>query len=283
MKRKSISLFLFLATLVAITIPLAILSGAQTDNFDANVSIQNSAPVIGWVNDSVTQSPNDGSTSILQIHMNVTDTNGVSDINTSDCFMNITRTGETTRTSSVCFSTTNSSNTQWITCNITISWYDVPGEWVITAFATDDSGVNDTNNTSNFTMGNADYVDVINASIRFASVTPGQQNAGPRNIIINNTGNQNYTEINLTGYDLTGVVSSNVIGVSNFTVNVTDGSGEGQALVNNTEILVTSASLDRESSPSGATEEFYFYLDVPSGLEDDEYSAGTNWLIDPAV
>ena len=163
MKRKTLSLIIFLATLIAITIPLVMMSGAQTDSFTSNVTVGNNAPVIGWVNGSLNQAPNEGGNpeKVIQIQMNVTDTNGVDDINTSDCFMNITRSGETTRTSSSCFSTSNASNTQWITCNITIYWYDEPGTWDITAYAMDYQGSTDNNDKSDFDMGDADYVDVI--------------------------------------------------------------------------------------------------------------------------
>ncbi len=280
MEKKSLSILIFLATIIAITIPLAMLtSGAATDNFDTNVSVGNTAPVINWVNDSVGLSPNEGSTRIIQIQMNVTDDNGVSDINTSDCYMNLTKSGETTRTSNICYSTSNTSNTQWIECNITIYWYEKPGEWVITAYATDDAGSTDTNDTSNFTMGDADYIDVINASITFSG-SPGDANVGPSNIIINNTGNQNYTGIDLTAQNLTGASSSDNIGASQFTVNITDGSGNGQSLSHNSAVSITSAVLNRGPGASGE-EELFFYVDIPSGIANDEYSAGSNWLIDP--
>ena len=45
MKRKTLTLLIFLVTLVAITIPLTMLaSGAATDSFESNVTIGNTAP-----------------------------------------------------------------------------------------------------------------------------------------------------------------------------------------------------------------------------------------------
>ena len=131
------------------------------------------------------------------------------------------------------------------------------------------------------TVGNADHVDVINATIGFSG-SAGEQDVGPSNIIMNNTGNQDYSNINITAYDLVGAVSSDPIGVSNFTVNITDGSGVGQSLVDSTDVQVTSASLARRTGAS-TTEEFFFYVDIPLGIEEDEYTAGTNWEIDPII
>ncbi len=261
-----------------------LVSGGDTDSFTANVTIGSAAPTIDWVNDSVNASPAEGGTRIIQIQFNVTDNNGFADINTSAAYMNITRPGETTRetTGGDCYSTFNASNIQVIECNITISWYDEEGEWVIAVYIADNQGNFSTNDTSNFTMDTLDAVAVIEDALTFSG-TPGQsdQAAQENPLNINNTGNQNYTKINITAYNLTGVAESDTIGASAFAVNVSGGvAGAGQSLVHSTTVLITDAALDRGAT---ATEELYFWVDIPSGIEDDEYSAGTNWEIDPTV
>lgn len=282
MERKTLTLAIFLVTIIAITIPLAMLtSGAATDSFESNVTIGNSVPYDVWVETGVSENPNAATTKEVEISFNATDNNSVSDFNDSSALVNITK-GGVTLTSHTCIAAGQSGNTEQWTCNITINYYQEPGaDWAIAVYIADFTGASDTNTTETMTVGQTDHVDVINATIGFSG-SAGEQDVGPSNILMNNTGNQVYSNINITAYDLLGAVSSNPIGVSNFTVNVTDGSGVGQALVNDTDVQVASATLARRTAGS-TTEEFFFYVDIPNGIEDDEYTAGTDWEIDPIV
>ena len=282
MERKTLTLAIFLATLIAITVPLAMLtSGAPTDSFESNVTVGNTGPEKLWVQSGVSENPNAATTKEVQIRINATDNNSVGDFNDSATFLNITYNG-VTRTSHTCTPAGLSGNMESWLCNVTINYWEEPSaDWEIEAYVRDLSDATATNDTVNMTIGNADHIDVINVSIGFSG-SAGEQDVGPSNIIMNNTGNQAYTNINVTAYDLAGAVSSDPIGATNFTVNVTDGSGAGQALADSTDIQVTGASLARRTGAS-TTEEFFFYVDIPSGIQNDEYTAGTDWSIDPIV
>ncbi|MBU1596991.1 MAG: hypothetical protein KKE98_00970 [Nanoarchaeota archaeon] len=255
-------------------------SGAGTDTFASNVTIDNTGPEILSTNATST-APSSATTKVIQLELNVTDNNTVTDLNPSSIVMNITYTGETTRsaTSSDCWSVANSSdNLQGVFwCNVTIYYYDREASWTINAYIADDSAVGDSDTAGTFGMGTLDDVDVINASILLQG-NAGEQNVGPALVLINNTGNQNYTGLDVTGYNLT--ANSFNIDASAFTVNVTDGSGVGQALTHAGATSVTSAVLLRGTGAS-SDEEFYFYVDIPTGLEDDTYDSTSNWIIDP--
>lgn len=275
MKTTTFALLLFLATIAVITAPIILLtSGAATDSFSVTLSIGNAVPTIGWVSTG-SDSPSEGTTKVIYLQFNVSDNNTVTDINSSSVFMNISRAGETNRTSSSCVSLLNStdSKTQEFNCTITIYYYDGAGTWDICAYARDDSGVSVSDCTSaDFTMGNTDSIDVINTSMSFTG-NQGETDKGPGHIVLNNTGNQNYAHISLNATYLSN--NSDIIGVGNFTVNVTN-SAYGQNLSENSFINVTSAYLNRTS-----TEDLYFYMDIPAGIPSAVYNSNRNWIIDP--
>ena len=123
MKRKTLTMAIFLATLIAITIPLTMLaSGDATDTFESNVTIGNSAPDLFWVQSGVSESPNAATTKEVQISFNATDNNSVSDFNDSSAFVNITKSA-VTLTSHTCTPAGQTGNTEQWTCNITINYF----------------------------------------------------------------------------------------------------------------------------------------------------------------
>ena len=50
--------------------------------------------------------------------------------------------------------------------------------------------------------------------------------------------------------------------------------------MNNTDVLITDAVLDRGI---GAIEDLYFWVDIPIGIQEDEYTSAVSWAIDPTV
>ena len=283
MKKETLSALIFLATITLITAPLIILtSGAATDNFSANVTVGNNAPTIDFVVNG-SDSPNGATTKTIYINFTVTDENGVLDLVTVSSFVNITRAGEATRTSTDCWSTSNVSNTQNITCQLDILYYDEPGAWDICAYVTDGTDADSDCTTADFTMGNTDDVDIIETALSFSG-NAGDTNIGATEnpLVVNNTGNRVYSGIDLTAYNLTGGVDT--IGATAFTVNVTDGSGEGQALAHSSPVTITSASIAKAEAAGSASEDLYFYLDIPTGIAATDYNTGgTPWMIDPTI
>jgi hypothetical protein len=277
MKTKTLSIIIFLATIILITAPLLILTSAgSSDSFSATLSIGNVAPTIAWVSTG-SDSPSEGTTRVIYLQFNVTDNNTVSDINSSSVFMNISKAGETTRTSTSCISLLNSSDskTEEFNCSFTIYYYDGPGIWDICAYARDDSGSSVSDCTSSdFTMGNTDSIDVINTTMAFSG-NQGETDKGPGHIVINNTGNQNYLHVGLNATYLSN--NSDVIGVGNFTVNITN-SPNGQALTENSFLNITGSNLSKSS-----TEDLYFYMDIPAGIPSVVYNSNRNWIIDPST
>ena len=281
MKKEILGLLIFLATLAAVSIPLVMLAiGAPTDTFSSNVTVGNSPPNITYVNNSFSINPSAATTREVVIRFNATDNNSASDFNDATAEVNITLDG-VTRTSHTCTPEGLAGVLESWECNITINYWEKPGNWNITAYVEDTAGNSTMNDTYWMTVGNADHIDVIETALSFSG-SAGQQNrpASENPLTINNTGNQNYTIVNITGTVLSG--GGDNIGPSNFTVNVTDGSGEGEAL-STSVITIASAVIDRRTGAS-STEDLYFYLDIPSGIANTDYSTGGSpWTIDPSV
>ena len=275
MKIKILSFFIFLATIILITAPLLMLSSAaSTGSFSASVSLSNSAPTIEAVYNG-SGSPAEGTTATINLLFNATDLNGVADINVSSAFMNITRSGETARSSTSCTSAANLSNTETINCTITIYWYDGAGTWNICAYVRDNSNAAVSNCTAaNFTMGTTDSITLLNASIAFSG-TANQTGVGPQHIIVNNTGNVNYTSMGVNATYLANV--SYTIGVGNFSVNVSN-SVNGQALTENSFLSVTSSNLTKGPA---SQRDLYFGLNIPN-VPALNYNSNRNWVIDPS-
>jgi hypothetical protein len=277
MRTKNLGILIFIATIILITIPLLMLTSAgSSDNFSASVSIGNLAPTINIVyNGTGSDSPAEGTTKVIYFQFNATDDNGVADLNISAAFMNMTRTGETTRTSSACTSAANFSNTEKFNCSITIYYYDGQGIWNLCAYIRDNTGSGVSNCTmANFSMGATDSIDVVNASISLTG-NASQQDVGPAHVVINNTGNQNYTNVRINATYLNN--GSDIIGVGNFSVNVTN-NASGEALTENAYLTISSSNLSKGAS---ATRDLYFYLDIPA-VPSLNYNSNRSWVIDPS-
>lgn len=281
MKKEILTLFIFLMTIAVVTIPIIFLTSAaiNTDSFQSNVTVTSDSPVIESVNATAT-APSEGGLKVIQLEFNVSDNNSKTDMNISSIVMNITHTlgSEATRSAvgSNCTSRRNSSDTlsQVFWCNITIYYYDREGTWDICAYIEDMSGGSDSNCVlADFTMNSLDAIDVVNASMLLTGAS-GEDDVGPGHIIINNTGNQNYTNMSLNATFL--YSGSQYIGVSNFSVNITDNES-GQSLIENTWMNITTSNLIRGQD---SNLDLYFYVDIPAGLNPDTYDADRNWMID---
>jgi hypothetical protein len=278
MKQQVITTGLFLIALIAITIPGAFYAlGAASDSFTVALTVGNVAPVIEAVQANAAGSPAAGTTTIVQIRFNVSDQNAQTTLNDSAAYVNLTQ-ASVQRQSSVCSGSQINLTHRTYLCNVTIFFYDAPGIWNIWAYAQDNSGASDVENSTSFTMGNTDDITIDAASISFTG-NPGQNDiqSTPGNVTINNTGNQNYLNIGLTGFDLNSGVD--LIGAGNFSVNSSN-SANGQLLINNSAINVSNTSLLRGAT---SVEELFVYLDVPAGASGSSYSSVASWIVDPST
>jgi hypothetical protein len=125
---------------------------------------------------------------------------------------------------------------------------------------------------------------LIVTNLTFANKYLGAQNQAPSSLfVLNNTGNFDFTSINITAYDLWGVTNSNYkIGAGNFTLNTTNTGGVGIRLINRTSLNIGGAALyhKQNDTDTGGNMSLYLWVDIPSSAEiiRQDYTS-SNWSI----
>jgi len=276
---------------------------------DTNVSVTVSgaaAVVINVDNSTITGTVNDPTESgsiLIEFFVNVSDPDGVADINDSSVnatfmFTDSTNFAEATRSNNSCVLVadigTKDAN---FSCTIRMYYFDGDGIWNITVRADDlGSGASQVNDSKNFTLDTLKAIQISPTALTFSSVSPGDTNITSNNdpTIINNTGNFNVTAggIEITATNLIGVdTPADLINVSNFSVSNVDSTGPpanescaGQTNpFNATSTSLTTVFLARgnnslavENSTSGQEELFYCITQVPPDISSQTYSSAAS-------
>lgn len=147
--------------------------------------------------------PNDGPTkSYIWVNFTVIDADGTSNLNSSTAKINISKTGEETRSDALCTLNKTVGNFANYTCNMTMWWYDGAGAWNINAYIKDNNG-NVAYNASDktFQVGTTDGVVLSPSALNWTEITAGDTDKLSSNDpqVYNNTGNVNkWIEINST-------------------------------------------------------------------------------------
>lgn len=272
--RSILTPLLFLGSIVFMTLPVLFFTTATgSDSFTASATVSNQAPTVS-ISAGQSWTGSAGNTVTRSLYFNATDTNGVADLDDGTAAAAINQSGTTIVANSCGFDRSIDGDTNQYECNFTLAYFQADGTWTIEANISDNQASAATN-TQDGTVNTLDAIDVIEASIAFSG-NPGDNNvaASPNPQTINNTGNQIYTSVNLTAYSFTS--GANVLGVDNVTVNVSN-SAIGQSPTNATELEITSASLTRGAV---ATEDLYFFLDIPAAQATGTYNAQNNWVLE---
>ena len=282
-KIKKRDLIVLLILLVFLIIPIAY-AAKVTKYFTVLVSIGNRGPTVFYVNISnVTLTAGDNTT--IQIEFNVSDGDGYGDLSDATAQVEVTY-NSITRTSSACSVTDYNVNYTRYICNISFPYYDnATSNWVINASVRDNSDNQSSNNSQSLEVYELSAMEIVR-NLTFTGLNLGDVNQTPDNqFVLNNTGNFDFTSINITAHDLVGKTNSDYkIGVGNFTVNITDATaGLGMKLQNETSLNATGAALPHTLSAAAlnANETIYFWLQVPdsSQITSQDYNSTTEWIV----
>ena len=202
----------------------------------AIIAAANTAPVIKLNNATFSVDPVSGGDSIILISFNVTDADGVNTINASKAIINLTLGGRggqfrfNISDQGNEFGTCNNhtqGNVMIINCTVIMKYYDnASSNWVINVSISDTVGNAGINDTVTFTYNVLSAISLQNAALNFSNVYLGQQNvlASP-NLLMNNTGNDDFGQVNMSAAALTGMTTpSEAVAVTNFGVNLTNSS-----------------------------------------------------------
>jgi hypothetical protein len=249
---------------------------SDSDTFSASVTVSNAAPTV-FPDLGQTIVGATGQTITAYLFFNATDLNSNSDLNDSTAEIRINQTGSSDLVSTGCVvDSSPDGNTNRYNCSVSVPYYTSAGTWTINATIEDDSGNRVSNTSTTLSINTLDAVAIVSASISFSG-GPGTNNiaASPNPQQLNNTGNVDYTSINLTAFTFQD--GANFIGVGNVTVNTSNSGGNGQTLTNNSPITITDASL---SAGAVAVEDIYFWLDIPVGQAEGSYAAQSAWILE---
>ncbi|MBN2566984.1 hypothetical protein JXB02_02770 [Candidatus Woesearchaeota archaeon] len=279
LKRRDIAAML-LALTALFLVPSApdALAAVTNITFTVHLTVGNYPPTIDWIVTVPAQDPTEAANTTFYVWYNVSDPDGAGTINNNTAEVVINRSG-VSLTAISCSNATINGTMQTINCTMEIEYYRNAGGWDINVSIRDISSAfaNDTSNSFTYNMLSALWMNTT--AISFGSVNIGQTNVAPNSsLVLNNTGNVDFTEVNITAYDLVGFTNpSYSIAADNFTVRLNASTLGGDVLDNVTNTTVTGATVPH-GAPPASNESLWIYINqVPGGLISQDYNT-TNSL-----
>ena len=297
-------LVILILTMAGLPIVHSITVNTTRANFKVELVILNRNPQINVSNATAfSVDPVSGGNVFVFISFNVTDPDGEKNINASTAVVNFTLgspggqyyaniSAVSTSELGTCYNGTDGSTVVQINCSVGLPYFaNQSSNWVVNITVKDLGGGIATNDTLRFTINTLDSVSLPVAAVNFSNVNLSQQNvrAYPH-LLINNTGNDDFGEVNMTAAALIGTTdSSQSIGVTNFGVNLTNSTGNlrlsfpASGIVNLQDINGGNASLTHGHtsafSPNADKGNLsaFLWVNVPSsGLSSQLYNATWN-------
>ena len=276
--------------ILALLLVGGVVSAQVTKNLFVAVTLGNTAPVVWGNNSNSSITLTDSLTTEVTFQFNVTDVDGTANIDNNQVGVNVSFNGvKRQNNSGNCASTSPTTTTKAFSCKVVFFYYDNSSQlWTINLSAADNSNAhayNDTNNYGAAMGGGAARNVTVNSLSAYTLVTPSvvtSANLGDQNkevlVTINNTGNFDFTLINLTPTDLNASLTDIFRLTMNFSINATasTGVGFGTNLTNGTPTNFSDSLLGGQVSATlphkitGAEADFkgnrtlYIYIDVPS-------------------
>jgi len=315
---------LLIVTLSFIFISLIPLIYSQVDTargFNAWLTISNTAPNVTLNNVTVgfTVDPIAGGSMFVLISFNVTDQEGVSDIDAETAIVNLTldsgddgqfrfNISDTGGEFGSCANHTQD-GVVVINCTVEMRFYDnASSSWIINVSVSDLGGATSVNDTITFEVSTLSAFEIGDksggegANLNFTGIIGGDTDKPAKAPLqLNNTGNDDFFSINITGADLLDA-SAVSIGIANFYVNATNGTETtttnfGIALVTrglqiptdgaaNATLLHGPGVAVSDTVPYGDADtaakgnlSIYFWADVPGGTASGTYNATWNLTV----
>ena len=262
-----------------------------------NVTIGNTAPTVSFVAAIPAITPNESGVNYTSFIVNVTDVDGVSNIDDDSVEARFELSGATTRVNTSCILLADIDSTSAnYSCTVGLYYFDNnSASWTVNVTALDTNGARAINasTTVQFSLLNAM---VTGGALAWASLGLTDTNTGADNnpIIVNNTGNDIDLFINLTAFNLEGLSTpGEFIFAANISVeNVTAGCS-GNVMINGTNPAtdrtnITTAilqrgnnSLSNNNENSGQEELFFCITAVNQDLSAQDYSSDSygSWSI----
>ncbi len=265
---------------------------AVSDTTTLSITVGNNVPTVSAVQAISSQTPSEVGIKTVTFNFNVTDADGVVNINDSSAAAQFERGGETTRLNTSCvWVTDHLPNTAEYTCSIDMLYFDGSGSWTVNASGSDINDAEGRNTSTSFTYTLLTSMVMSPTAMAWPALSLTDTDTGSNNdpVVVNNTGNAVGSSINITGLDLQGVtITSEYIYSENFSVGIVTEGCSGTVLVNDTSTGIASSALEKGNNSinagdatSGQEELFFCLKGLPQEISSQDYSsAGTGpWTI----
>ncbi len=284
---------MFLVFLLMAVVSLALVVWADSDSITAQVDGANYDPVVtdcAISDGNKTQNPVESNTQAILITMNVSDANGVGDLNNSlakvelDDALTFTALFEAGATNTTCTAGDINTTARQYNCTVYMQyWYQHATNYSIQCSAGDKNDsvlvTKDAANAFDYTQLVASTVD--GTTIDFGTITSGEfstnvtDDNAPLNIT--NTGNTVLANVSITAANLTQTGKSD-IDVGQFWADDDNGVAGAQQL-STSKLQITSVSVPLEDSTAGSnTDSVWVWFSVPALLQSGTYDS-TSWTL----
>ena len=314
--KKRDLLILSIALILVILIPYvyAQVGTAAKTGLGVWLIISNRNPTnISLLNATFTANPISGGDASILITFNASDADGAAQLNGTTggrVIVNLTLGNPSVaqfRTQTSCGNVTVDSDRVQFNCTILMRYYDnASAAWVINVTVIDSGSGSSTNDTVTFTYDDLAAFSIRTsganeqANLNFSNLNLGQSDvAAKAPVILNNTGNNDFDQINITAAALILVGGSDVINAGQFAVNVTNNTlGQGLPLttapqtipgvsVDANATLPHGPGISGDSVPYPGTADFkskgnqtlIFFVDVPTGIGTGTYNNTWNMTV----
>jgi hypothetical protein len=275
-KKWTISFSLPIAAML-LTALMPVLSMADSDSLSPSVGVGNENPnIIYMATDAASYDPTEAGYTYVTMTINVSDSNGVADLNGLRVEVDDTSpfaTAVAKYTNTTCVTVADLSSTVRVyQCKITMAFWDAAGTYATNISIADLSG----GWTKNDTTGNAPtwtYTTLVASNVSTTSITWTSVLLGVNNqastinpLVVSNRGNAQL-KVNISGADLTS--GGNTLQVGNFSVDLDNNAGNGEQALTTSSALIsvdsTTATVTKgvDGTPS-PIEDIYFWADIPS-------------------
>ena len=309
--KKEIYLFMFFMVLVLVV--GSFVSAGFLDNFYAkitgkdvsgtaslNVTIGNAAPTVSFVAVIPAITPNENGVNYTSFIVNVTDSDGVDNIDDNSVEARFELSGEITRVNTSCILLADiDANSANYSCTVGMYYFDKnDASWTVNVTALDSNSARGINASTTVQFSLLTSM-VTGGALAWATLGLASTNTGADNnpIIVNNTGNDIDLRINVTAFDLEGLTTSGqFIGAENisienitagctgpFSVKMINGTNPSTDRTNITSAILQRGnnSLSNSNATSGQEELFFCITAVNSDLSSQDYSSDSygSWSI----
>jgi hypothetical protein len=303
-KRDLIILSIAIFSLLLVPITIAAV-GSVKAVFSAELWITNNGPVLAMdVGRSVASAdPTEGSTTRIFFVFNATDDNGEDDIDERGARFNLTLNSGVSgsaqwRYNSSCINISKEPGNDRVifNCSVFMKYFDnQSSSWAINGTVNDSANTRVYNDTRSFTFNQLSAMSLAVAFINWTGVTVGSNDqAAASPLILNNTGNDDFDQINITAAALVGVTtSSETIAATLFAVNSTNAvAGKGLPLSTGAQVIPGVSHLSNLTLTHGHTDSIadynnkyigskgnqslYFWVDDPGAISAQKYNSTWN-------